>query len=97
MKEFIEFIAKHLVDKPEAVSVEETEEDNKLKFKLFVDDPETGKVIGKSGKTAKAIRTLLTAIAAKEGKRAFLEIPDKINKESEGTSGSEEIFDSEES
>lgn len=84
MKEFIEFIAKHLVDKPEAVRVEETEENNKLNFKLFVDDPETGKVIGKAGKTAKALRTLLTAIAAKEGKRAFLEIPDKINKQAEG-------------
>lgn len=81
MKEFIEFIAKHLVDKPEAVRVEESEENNKINFKLFVDDPETGKVIGKAGKTAKAIRTLLTAIAAKEGKRAFLEIPDKISKE----------------
>ena len=81
MKEFIEFIAKHLVDKPESVRVEETEEADKIKFRLFVDDPETGKVIGKMGKTAKAIRTLLTAIAAKEGKRAFLEIPDKIVKE----------------
>jgi predicted RNA-binding protein YlqC (UPF0109 family) len=84
MKEFIEFIAKHLVDKPEAVRVEETEENNKINFKLFVDDPETGKVIGKAGKTAKALRTLLTAIAAKEGKRAFLEIPDKINKQGSG-------------
>jgi predicted RNA-binding protein YlqC (UPF0109 family) len=84
MKEFIEFIAKHLVDKPEAVRVEETEENNKINFKLFVDDPETGKVIGKAGKTAKALRTLLTAIAAKEGKRAFLEIPDKINKQGGG-------------
>jgi uncharacterized protein len=89
MKEFIEFIAKHLVDKPDAVRVEETEENNKINFKLFVDDPETGKVIGKAGKTAKAIRTLLTAIAAKEGKRAFLEIPDKINKGEDGSAGDE--------
>ncbi|HLT24782.1 MAG TPA: KH domain-containing protein [Ignavibacteria bacterium] len=89
MKEFIEFIAKHLVDKPDAVRVEETEENNKINFKLFVDDPETGKVIGKAGKTAKAIRTLLTAIAAKEGKRAFLEIPDKINKDEESTAGND--------
>ncbi|MCB0721816.1 MAG: KH domain-containing protein [Ignavibacteriae bacterium] len=90
MKEFIEFIAKHLVDKPEAVRVEETEENNKINFKLFVDDPETGKVIGKSGKTAKALRTLLTAIAAKEGKRAFLEIPDKINKQGDGGQSNDE-------
>lgn len=90
MKEFIEFIAKHLVDKPEAVRVEETEENNKINFKLFVDDPETGKVIGKAGKTAKALRTLLTAIAAKEGKRAFLEIPDKINKQGDGSEAASE-------
>lgn len=77
MKEFIEFIAKNLVDKPNAVVVEETEQNGKIKYKLFVEDLETGKVIGKSGKTAKAIRTLLTAVAAKNGKKALLEIPDK--------------------
>jgi len=77
MKEFIEFIAKNLVDKPNAVVVEESEQNGKIKFRLFVDDSETGKVIGKSGKTAKAMRTLLTAVAAKNGKKALLEIPDK--------------------
>lgn len=41
----------------------------------------TGKVIGKMGRTAKAIRTLLSAIASKQGKKAFMEIPDKIKKE----------------
>ncbi|MGB9697644.1 MAG: KH domain-containing protein [Ignavibacteria bacterium] len=84
MKEFIEFIAKHLVDKPEAVNVEEvTNEENRVRFRLTVDDAEIGKVIGKSGKTAKAMRTLLTAIAAKKGLRATLEIPDKNRKPSE--------------
>ncbi len=77
MKEFIEFIAKNLVDNPEAVVVEESEQNGKIKFRLFVQDSETGKVIGKSGKTAKAMRTLLTAVAAKNGKKALLEIPDK--------------------
>lgn len=82
MKEFIEFIAKSLVDKPEAVRVEEViEEDNKVKFILHVEDSETGKVIGKMGRTAKAIRTLLAAVASKQGKKAFMEIPDKIKKE----------------
>ena len=67
MKEFIEYIAKNLVDKPEAVIVEEIhEDDNRIKFILQVDDIETGKVIGKMGKTAKAIRTLLSAVAAKQ-------------------------------
>ncbi len=82
MKEFIEFIAKHLVDKPEAVKVEEIkQEDNSVKFILQVEDGETGKVIGRSGRTAKAMRILLSAVAAKNSIRAFLEIPDKIKKE----------------
>lgn len=81
MKEFIEFIAKNLVDNTEAVRVEEIhEDDNKVKFILHVEDKETGKVIGKMGRTAKAIRTLLSAVASKQGKRAFMEIPDKIKK-----------------
>lgn len=82
MKEFIEFIAKNLVDKPESVTVEEIQEaDNRVKFILQVDDNETGKVIGKMGRTAKAIRTLLSAVASKQGKRALMEIPDKLKKE----------------
>jgi predicted RNA-binding protein YlqC (UPF0109 family) len=81
MKEFIEFIAKHLVDNPEAVRIEEVEEgENKVKFILHVDDKETGKVIGKMGRTAKSIRTLLSAVAAKQGMRVTMEIPDKIKK-----------------
>jgi predicted RNA-binding protein YlqC (UPF0109 family) len=79
MKAFIEFIAKSLVDKPEAVQVEEMDQNGKVRYRLFVEDAETGKVIGKAGKTAKAIRTLLTAVAAKNGKKASLEIPDKIS------------------
>ena len=82
MKEFIEFIAKNLVDNPTGVKVEEILlEDNSIKIILQVDDLETGKVIGKSGKTAKAMRILLTAIAAKNGKRAYMEIADKLNRE----------------
>jgi hypothetical protein len=77
MREFIEYIAKSLVDKPEDVKIEETEEEGRMKYRLFVNKDETGKVIGKEGRTAKAIRTLLTAVAAKSGKRCSLEIPDK--------------------
>ena len=84
MKEFMEYIAKNLVDNPEAVRVEEIiEDENKIKFILHVEDAETGKVIGKMGRTAKAIRTLLSAIASKQGKKAFMEIPDKIKRETE--------------
>ncbi len=77
MKEFIEYIAKHLVDDPESVVVEETtDEEKKINLTLRVKQTDVGKVIGKKGKTAIAMRTLLTAIAAKEGKRAMLEILD---------------------
>jgi len=77
MKEFIEFIAKYLVDDPEAVVVQETiDEDRKVNLTLRVKKEDVGKVVGKKGKTAIAMRTLLTAIAAKEGKRASLEILD---------------------
>jgi predicted RNA-binding protein YlqC (UPF0109 family) len=77
MKEFIEFIAKYLVDDPEAVVVEETiDHEKKVNLTLRVKKEDVGKVIGKKGKTAIAMRTLLTAIAAKEDKRAMLEILD---------------------
>lgn len=77
MKEFIEYIAKHLVDTPEGVEVEEkVPEEKKVVLSLKVQSDDVGKVIGKQGKTAQAMRTLLTAIAAKEGKRAILEILD---------------------
>jgi predicted RNA-binding protein YlqC (UPF0109 family) len=77
MKEFIEFIAKHLVDSPENVIVEETiAEARNVKLTLRVKKEDVGKVVGKKGKTAIAMRTLLTAVAAKEGKRAMLEILD---------------------
>lgn len=77
MKEFIEFIAKHLVDNPDGVAIEEKNpEENKVVLSLKVQADDVGKVIGKQGKTAQAMRTLLTAIAAKEGKRAILEILD---------------------
>ncbi|MEN8192401.1 MAG: KH domain-containing protein [Bacteroidota bacterium] len=77
MKEFIEFIAKHLVDDPDNVSIEEQEaHDKTIELLLKVSSDDVGKVIGKQGKTAQAMRTLLTAIAAKNGKRAILKILD---------------------
>jgi predicted RNA-binding protein YlqC (UPF0109 family) len=77
MKEFIEFIAKHLVDSPDNVTLEEATPDEKtVELTLKVGAEDVGKVIGKQGKTAQAMRTLLTAIAAKDGKRAILKILD---------------------
>jgi len=78
MHDFVEFIIKKLVDKPDSVQLsQEEKEDNKVVFQLTVDQEDIGKVIGKKGRTANAVRTLLSAIAAREGKRAILEIIDK--------------------
>lgn len=75
MKEFVEFIAKNLVDHPDKVVVTQAVDDEgKVMLNLKVANDDVGKVIGKEGKTAQAMRTLLTAVAAKEGKRAGLEI-----------------------
>lgn len=77
MKEFIEFIVKHLVDSPENVIIDErAQDDHRIVFVLRVNANDIGKIIGKQGKTAQAMRTLLTAVSAKEGKRAVLEIQD---------------------
>lgn len=77
MKEFIEYIAKQLVDHPENVVIEEKiEDEKKVMLNLKVGREDIGKVIGKKGKTAQAMRVLLTAVAAKHGKRATLEIVD---------------------
>jgi len=77
MKEFVEYIAKQLVDHPDGVVVDEkTAEEKKVVLSLKVQSDDIGKVIGKQGKTAQAMRTLLTAVAAKEGKRAIFEIED---------------------
>lgn len=74
MKEFVEFIAKHLVDKPDAVVLDMQEQENKTVFKLTVAENDVGKLIGRKGRTASAFRVLLRAVAAKEGKRAILDI-----------------------
>ena len=76
MREFLEFIAKHLVDYPDSVMIEYEEKENKVMFKLNVAAQDVGKIIGRKGRTAQALRTLLAAVAAKEGKRAILEIAD---------------------
>ncbi|CUS99275.1 KH domain-containing protein [Candidatus Chrysopegis kryptomonas] len=74
MREFLEFIAKHLVDKPEDVKITMEDRENRVIFRLQVGQGDVGKVIGRRGRTANAMRVLLSAVAAKEGKRAVLEI-----------------------
>lgn len=74
MKQFIENIVKALVDHPEEVSVSEVDGERTTVYELRVGPGDLGKVIGKKGKTASAIRTLISAASAKKGKRAMLEI-----------------------
>lgn len=74
MKDLVEYIAKSLVDNPQAVNVTEIEAENSVIIELRVAPEDMGKVIGKQGKIAKTIRTLSKAAAAKEGKRVTIEI-----------------------
>jgi predicted RNA-binding protein YlqC (UPF0109 family) len=76
MREFLEYVAKQLVDNPDAVQITEEEKDNKIIFKIKVAQADIGKIIGKQGRTAQSMRVLLSAVAAKIGKRALLEVED---------------------
>lgn len=74
MKNLVEMMAKALVDKPEDVSVAEVDGEKTTVFELRVATNDLGKVIGKQGKTARAMRTILSAGGTKVGKRCVLEI-----------------------
>jgi predicted RNA-binding protein YlqC (UPF0109 family) len=74
VKEFVETIVKALVDNPDLVNLKEIQGERTTVYELRVGPGDLGKVIGKGGQTAKAIRTLMLAISAKKGKRAVLEI-----------------------
>ena len=74
MKEFIEYIAKTLVDHPEDLQVTEVEGERTVVYELRCHPDDVGKVIGKSGKTVGAVRTLLSTVAARQGRRAVLEV-----------------------
>ena len=75
-KELVEFVVKNLVDVPEEVSVNVIEGEKSTILELKVAQEDVGKVIGKQGRIAKAIRTILSASATRDGKRATLEILD---------------------
>lgn len=74
MKDLIEYIAKSLVDSPERVVVKDTEGEKTTIIELRVAQEDLGKVIGKQGRTARAMRTILNAAGTKIGKRCVLEI-----------------------
>jgi len=75
-KDLVEYIAKSLVDDPENVSVSIIEGEKSTILELRVSQEDIGKVIGKHGRIAKAVRTVLSAAASKTGKRVVLEILD---------------------
>ena len=74
MKELIEYIASSLVSNPEAVQVSEMTEGSRTVFRLQVAPEDKGKVIGRQGRVAQAMRTLLRVAAVKDGSQATLEI-----------------------
>ncbi len=74
MKELLEVIAKRLVENPEQISVTETENDRTLVLELKVAPEDMGKVIGKQGRIAKAIRTVVKAAGVHEDKKIVVEI-----------------------
>lgn len=74
MKELVEVIAKALVDNPDEVTVTETEKGNDLLVELTVAPSDMGKVIGKQGRIAKAIRSVVKAAASREDRKVIVEI-----------------------
>ncbi len=74
MKDLIEYIAKSLVDHPEEVQVRQSGGGSRIRIELSVTKDDMGRVIGKSGKVANSIRTLLRVAAEREGKQATLDV-----------------------
>ena len=77
MQELLEYLAKSLVDDPDAVRVESFDEDDgSIVLELSVGEEDYGQIIGRGGRTANALRTVLKAAAVKEGRRVFVDIVD---------------------
>ncbi len=74
MKELVVFLAKQLVNNPDAVEVKETQGDTASVLELHVAKEDLGRVIGKQGRTAKSIRTILNAVASRVNRKVVLEI-----------------------
>lgn len=76
VKEILECIIKNLVEDELSVSIEEVAQDSEIKYEIRVNEKDMGKVIGKKGKIAQSIRTVMKAVAAKENKKVRLEFID---------------------
>ena len=76
MRDLVEFLVRSLVDDPDAVEVEEFDEDGDLVLEVTVADEDLGRVIGRGGRVANALRTVIKAAATRDQKRAMVEILD---------------------
>ena len=76
MKQVLETIIKNIVENQEAVSINEKEETDKITYEVKVDDKDMGRVIGKQGKVANSIRTLMKALGSREKKKVVVEFLD---------------------
>ena len=76
MKDLLTYIAQNLVEHPQAVDVQETETDGNVVLELRVDPSDMGKVIGRQGRIAKEIRTLMRSVAQRQGKKVSVELMD---------------------
>ena len=74
IKEFVEYLIKLIVDKPEEVEIAEKSGEKTIVFEIRVNKQDFGKILGKHGKNIQAIRTLVNAVSAKAGKRATIEV-----------------------
>jgi predicted RNA-binding protein YlqC (UPF0109 family) len=74
MKDLVQFLAQHLVNNPDAVDVKETQGDTASVLELRVAKEDLGRIIGKQGRTAKSIRTILNAVASRNNRKVVLEI-----------------------
>ena len=76
MKEFVEFIVKHLVENPDQVTVTVVESEGRFHYKVTVGPGDMGRVIGREGRIARAIRVILVAASSRKGQAATLDILD---------------------
>jgi predicted RNA-binding protein YlqC (UPF0109 family) len=77
VKDLVEYLARSLVDHPDEVRVESFEEDDgTLVFELHLNEDDVGKVIGRSGRTVNALRTVIRAASVREGKRVLVDVVD---------------------
>ena len=76
MKDLLDYLVRELVDEPDAVQIEEAEDDRGVVYTLRVGPDDMGKVIGRGGRTAKAIRTVVRAAAQRQGHGAMVDIED---------------------